>query len=280
MTITSDRGRLTAVINLIAWQQPGSYQLPADVLAAVDVYTAAKALPIPEPAPLRFLEDAAAQAVDSLTRGETPDPLALAGAVADGNRQADQAESTKRLVAIATEQAAARAIATTSASSAAIIAGCLQPAFADVLDQARRHAPALRDYRADSGWDAPPKARAARGAMVDVAARYRALQEARAACVGLGGVEPAHDTVGQFSLLREPQALVPGYTPNRPLPPPDLPRDTLAAVLWLVTVAEPATPWLPTVAEQDEAWRALFGEAQQRLQAGAMSARANSGASV
>ncbi len=280
MPITSDRGRLTAVTNLVAWQRPGGYQLPADVLAAVDVYTAAKALPVPEPAPLRFLEDAAAQAVDSLTRGETPDPLALAGAVADGKDQADQAESTKRLVAIATEQAAARAIATTTAAAEAIIAECLQPAYADVLDQASRHAPALRDYRADSGWDAPPKARAARAAMVDVAARYRALQEARAACVGLGGVEPARDQHGQFSLLREPQALEPGYTVNRPLPPPDLPRDTLAAVLWLVTDAAPATPWLPTVAEQDKAWLALFGEAQQRLQAGAMSARANSGAPV
>ena len=116
--------------------------------------------------------------------------------------------------------------------------------------------------------------------MVDVAARYRALQEARAACIGLAGVEPAHDTAGQFSLLREPQALVPSYSPNRPLPRPDLPRDTVAAVLWLVTEAAPAGPWLPTVSQQDEAWLALFGEARQRRQASHVSARANAGAPV
>ena len=147
---------------------------------------------------MRFVEDAARQVVDDLTRGGTPDQMALAAAVADGKRQADQAAAAGRIAALAVES---------------------RPAA-------------------------------------------------------------AHDTAGQFSLLRQPQALVPGYTPNRPLPRPDLPRDTVAALLWLVSDAAPAHPCLPTVAEQDEAWLALFGEDRQRRQAGHVSARANAGAPV
>jgi len=91
---------------------------------------------------------------------------------------------------------------------------------------------------------------------------------------------PEHDTGGEFSLLREPQALVAGYGANRPLPRPEIPESPEAALLWLVTVGAGGKPWLPTTSEQDEAWWSLFGEALDQRRAASVSARAHAGQRV
>lgn len=279
---TTDRGRLAALTSLVAWQAVGGYTLPAAVLDAANVHTAAVGLPVLPPAPLRHLDTAAAQAVAALARGETPDPMKLAGAVTAGQAQADAVSAARRLVGIAAEQAAARAVAVAAEHATAIVVDILAPAYADTLDLARRQAPAVAGHPLDGGgWDAPPKARAARAKLHELTARHRALREARAAIVGLGGQEPAQDTAGQFMLLRRPQALAPDWTVGTsPMPRPAVPTDPTAALVWLVTTADPAQPWLPTIDQQDAAWHDVFGHAAKARGRAAVSARANAGAPV
>ena len=68
--------------------------------------------------------------------------------------------------------------------------------------------------------------------------------------------------------------LSPEWRPPAALPRPEMPGDSVARLVWLVTTAAPAGPWLPTVAEQDAAWLATYGDAVERLQRNQHNARA------
>lgn len=281
MQITSDRGRRAALANLVAWQEPGGYQLPADVLHSVAVLHAAQALTVADPPPLRHIEAVAALAVDLLERGEPVDPVELSAQAATVRELAAHLDDARRLVTLAVENAGLRAVAVATDASSRIVGEVLQPAYADVLAQARALAPALHGHDLESGgWNASKKVAEARNTLIALADRHQALRLARRVCISLSGPPVEHDTADQFALLREPQALVPGYVPNRPLPRPDVPKDPAAGLLWLVTAGEPGRPWLPTAAQQDEAWMALFGEVVRRNQAAALSARAYAGQNV
>ena len=279
--ISTDRGRHAALSNLVAWQEQGRYELPAGVLAAVDVHRAAQALTVPEPPPLRHIEDVAAHAVDLLAAGQSVDPVKMAADTEAARDLAARLDAARSLVGLAVESAAQRAVAAATDACHRIVVEHLQPAYAEVLAQAREVAPALRGQDlTDGGWTATAKAREARRTLTALADRHRLLREAHTICLGLSGQAPERDTQEQFALLREPQALVPGYSANRPLPRADIPADPAAALLWLATEGEPAGPWLPTTNQQDGAWLAVFGEAEQQRRVASVSARAHAGQRV
>lgn len=281
MQITSDRGRLAALTNVVLWQEQGDFRLPVDVLAAVDVLHMAQGLTVADPPPLRHLADVAAHAVAMLARGEIVDPVKMAAAAEAARSTAARLDVARNLVGLAIETAAQRAVAAATDAADRIIVDCLQPVYAAVLAQAVKVAPSLRGVDLDTGgWNVPPKVVEARNTLKALAERGQMLRQARNAVVGVAGQEPQHDGADQFLLMREPQNLVREYAANRPLPPPDVPKDPAAALLWLVTVGAGAAPWLPTTSEQDAAWLAVFGEALAQRQAASVSARANAGMHV
>ena len=281
MVISTDRGRQAALTNLVSWQQQGGYGLPSDVLAAVGVLHMAQGLTVPDPPPLRHLADVAAHAVAMLARGEIVDPVKMAAAAEAARSTAARLDVARNLIALAIETAAQHAVAAATDAADRIIVDCLQPVYAAVLAQAVKVAPSLRGVDLDTGgWNVPPKVVEARNTLKALAERGQMLRQARNAIVGVAGQEPQHDGADQFLLMREPQNLVPEYSANRPLPPPDVPKEPAAALLWLVTEGEPGKPWLPTVAEQDQAWMLVFGEAMNMRQAASVSARATAGMHV
>ncbi len=279
--ISTDRGRHAALSNLVAWQEQGGYELPAGVLAAVDVLHTTQALTVPDPPPLRHIEDVAAHAVDLLTGGEPVDPVELSAQAATARELAAHLDDAKRLVTLATESAGLRALAVATALADEIVVVHLRPPFEDVLNQARALAPSLQGADLNAGgWDATKSVRDARRTLSGLADRHRVIRSARTAIIGIAGQEPEHDTGGQFLLLRQPQALTAGYAANRPMPRPPIPENPEAALLWLVTEGAPGKPWLPTTSEQDAAWLNLFGEALDKRRAASVSARAYAGQNV
>ena len=279
MAITSDRGRLVALTNLVQWQEHGGYQLPADLLHSVDVLNSVQALTVPEPPPLRHFEDVAAAAVDLIARGEDVNVCEMARQAAAARDHAVQLDEARRLITLAAENAATRAVAAVGGGCNRIVTEVLQPAYETTLSETRRLARTLRGCDLnDGGWTAPAKVRQARAELTALADRHHLLRKARSSVLALAGQTAQHDTQQQFASLREPQNLVPGgYEPNRPLPRTELPQQPAAALLWLVNEGAPGTPWLPTVNEQDDAWLAVFGEVVHRRHAAHISARAYAG---
>ncbi|MEJ7772524.1 MAG: hypothetical protein WKF51_11535 [Geodermatophilaceae bacterium] len=281
MQITSDRGRLAALTNIVTWQEPGNYQLPEDVLKAAGVLAAAQALTVADPPAQRHLQDVASGVVDVLERGEPIDPAALAAQTTTARDLAAKLDMARSLIGLAIESAAQRAVASATAAADRIIVGCLQPAYEALLAEARQVAPALHGHDlAAGGWGATKKQQEARRILSELADRHQLLRQARVTCIGLSGQLLQHDTQDQFALLREPQAFTPGYTANRPLPRPDVPADPVAALRWLVSDGASGKPWLPTTSEQDQAWLSLFGAALDQRRAASVSARAHAGMRV
>jgi len=132
MAITSDRGRLVALSHVVAWQEVGGYQLPADVRAAVDVHRAAQALTVPEPPPLRHLGDVASHAVDVLAAGQAVDPVKMAANMEAARDLAARLDTARSLVGLAVESAAGRAVAAATDACDRVIVEHLQPAYVDV----------------------------------------------------------------------------------------------------------------------------------------------------
>lgn len=275
MPLLTDRARRMALAQLIELQEVGGFTLPTQVIGANAVYRSAVALAVPDAAPMRHIEDAAAAAVELLAGGKAVDPLALAAEVAAGQQQSAAVEMAQRLVALTAERAAERAVVACTAAAPDIIVGCLRPVFADVLSQAARHAPALHGVALDvAGWTAPTKVRQAHAALTTLAERCQILRRARALVVELSGAEPQHDTAGEFAILESPQAIVGARPPTAPLRRPDIPTGSVGMLIWLVTDAEAAGPWLPTPSEQDKAWAAVYGEAAEQLRRGHRDAQA------
>lgn len=279
--MTTTRGTILILDELVRWQSTGGFTLPADVLAAVELHTAARALLVPELPPVRHAEDVAAAALDTLGRGETPDVAALVADLHDAQLRVTQAQTAQQMVTFAIEQAGERTASVISGACDRIIVEALQPAYAETLQAAAAVAPALAGSNlADGGWDAPPKVREARRKLTDLAERHRALRSARARCVQLSNQpQPEYDDAGLFVVYREPLALVPGgYTPGTRATVPPLPTDATERLLYLVTKGLPGQPWLPTVAEQDAAWLASpLGEHLQKQRAAGEHARALAG---
>ncbi len=280
MVISTDRGRQQALTNLVSWREAGGFGLPEALLKAAAVHSAARALTVPGPPTMMHPADVAAHAVDLLASGELVDPVKMAADAAAARDSAACLDDARRLVNLTIESAGLRAVAVATDACDRIIVEHLRPVFDDVLDEARTIAPTLRGHDMADGWNAAPKVREARRVLTGLADRHRLIRAARTAIVGLAGQEPQHDTAGQFLLMREPQNLVPEYSANRPLPPPDVPKEPAAALLFLVTEGERGKPWLPTVPEADAAWLSVFGEALAQRRAASVGARATAGMHV
>jgi hypothetical protein len=262
-------------------QEPGGFELPADVLTAHDTYRTATELQLPEAPLLRHPGDVAAALVDALGRGERVDLGAAAGELVEAQRQVAVVEHARHLAAAACDHAAERATATATAGAERVIVESLQPAYGTLLAEAAKHAAAVEGYQLDDGgWDAPPRVRTARRHLAELADRHRVLRDARHTCVLLTGQTPADDVDHLFLTVRRPQMLSPEWRPPAALPRPEMPGDPVARLVWLVTTAAPAGPWLPTVDEQDGAWRELLGERADAIRAGNISARAHAGMRV
>ena len=275
----TDAGRRRALDRLLQLQEAAAFTLPQEVTSAAEVASAVRSLTLPEPPAIRFMEDAAGLLVDRKTAGERVDPVALADELAVSQQRSQRLDDARRLLGIATDQAADRAVLVLTAQAGRIIEQHLQPAHQALLDQAAEHAATLAGRSLDDGWNAPPKVRTARAELVRLAERRTLLWAARDLLVGLSGQEPEHDTTGQFLVVEKPQNLHPGWKPNRPLPPLPTPDEPVERLRWLVTNMA-AGPWLPLPTEQDAAWERVFGENLRRLQHADVSARANAGATV
>ena len=155
MVITSDRGRLAALANLVSWREPGEFELPAAVLHAAAVHSAARALTVPDPPTMRHAVDVASQVVDMLARGELVDPVKMAADAAAARELAAALDDARRLVTLAVESAGLRAVAVATDACDPVVAEHLRPVFEDVLAQARQLAPSLQGADLNAGgWDA------------------------------------------------------------------------------------------------------------------------------
>lgn len=274
--IQSDRGRLLALTSVAAWQEPGGFQLPDGVLAAVAALEAAQTLSVPDAPPRVDLDDVSTIAIDQLTAGK---PVDLAGLAASASRSRQEAEgnaAARTLAGLIVERAGQRAVTAATENAEQIITGALQPAFAEVLAATRPLAAALLGVDLnEGGWNAPPKVREARRELAQLADRCSILRQARATAIRLGP-GPQRDVTGLFAVLEQPQALV-HVQPNVAMPRPDMPADPAAALLWLVGDGAAGKPWLPSPQEQDAAWDAVYGQQAQDRRNAATSALAHAG---
>ncbi len=87
--MTTQRGQLMALSNLVGGATAGHYTLPAEVLAAWDTYEKVRALTLAEPSAVH-VEDAATQLVAAVREGGEPEVLELGREVhrADTDRKA------------------------------------------------------------------------------------------------------------------------------------------------------------------------------------------------
>ncbi len=268
--MTTDRGRMQALKQLVEHQQAGGYTLPADVLKAYNLPQQVQALPLPQPDALA-VDAAGAQVIAALGRDAVPDLAALARRMQDADASRNRYALAQRVQVEAAQQAQNQALSVGYDHADRIITTCLRDAHAAVLDTARRDAAALAGHDpADTRAlvTAPTKVRTAWHNLHTTAEQYGTLRQAREWANTVGMRQPEHDEAGQFATFRDPRALFPDLPSTAPLPP--MPRfdDPLARLLWVVADGAAAEPWLPTTHEQDARWWDVYGQGVQNRRTG------------
>lgn len=141
--MTTQRGQLMALSNLVGGATASHYTLPAEVLAAWHTYDKVRALTLAEPSAVH-VEDAATQLVAAVREGGEPEVLELGREVhrADADRKAHGVATC--VLAEAIEQASAAAVSVTADMTERTITNHLHPALDSLHDSARHYQPPAR----------------------------------------------------------------------------------------------------------------------------------------
>lgn len=271
-----------SIRNLISAQPTGGYTLPEELTAAAAVVTALSAIAaLPVEAPR--VDQTAALLVAAATGGKPIDLKAASTALHKEQVAHEVAVLSEQVLRQANEQAESRLEIIASDLADKVIRDHLQPAHAEVLEQAAEQAKALGSASLTTLalMTAPEGVREAYAALAKLAERHRVLRDARNWTNVAGNRKPEQDGTDKYALLRKPRALFPDLAPTAALPREwGIPSEPVEQMLWLVRDAAAAEPWLPTTAEQDAAWDEQYGEAQRMRATSALSARALAGQRV
>ncbi len=180
--MTTDRGRMHALKQLVENQEVGSYSLPADVLSAYALVEKAGALTVPSPETFEP-DQAAAQALAALRLGGEADLRALAARVQEADADRARVQIAQRVALLAVEQAQSAALAVAADRAERVITEYLRPAFAGLLTDAKRAADAFGRYDPSDTRaliiTAPAKVRAAYQVLLQLSERYVVLRRSR-----------------------------------------------------------------------------------------------------
>lgn len=268
--MTSDRGRMTALNNLIATQDAGEFTLPPELTTAASLPAKLAAVTRPTVEPFG-VHDAASVLLHNLEHDRDADLEALTVKIDEALTAGQRHDRAASVLQAARAQAESQAVNAAADLADKVITDHLRPAFEQVLAQAGRIAENLQGHDLDPRQllSAPAKVRTGWLELQNLTERHDVLRRARGLINTAGLRQSQHDTQQQFATFADPHALT-GYTPGSGPPPRiDYPQDKGRLLLWLVGEAAKARPWLPTVAEQDEAWWNVYGETVQKLRGSA-----------
>ena len=264
------------VTELIDLSKIGGFTLPPEIVQRYEAAVAIQKLDL-EPLNVQNIDTAAEQIVTIAMRGEVVNLLEIGREIQAGSQDFAAHQSGQMAKQAALDRAADSLHGITANLTETIITEHLRPAYADVLDQARKSAEVVRKHAAVSQRDlklaeseAVRSVRSALRALEPLAERRSAIAQARVQANRLGGRQPEHDVNGMFAELKTPQDLVTGWSPmtTAQFPYPNVPTDLIERLTWLVTDGAAGQPWCPSVAEQDRCWLDLFGEKMAKLKAG------------
>jgi hypothetical protein len=264
--VSTERGRLHALTELLSLQDVGAFTLPPAVLTAAAVLDKVGAVPMPA-LPDYSIEQAADDVLADLTADRAVDLAGYADRLLAGTTAGQAQQQAQIVMQYAHDHARNRLLVTVDDHADRIVVEHLQPALDHLLDEAARHGAVLAGHSREARdlLTASSKVRTAWLALERLADRYTALRQARRATLIAGNRTVVHDTSAEFAALRAPSgdAFTPG-TGAQP-PRPDQPSDPVELLLWLVGPGSAHKPWLPTADQQDQAWLGVYGAyAEQR----------------
>jgi hypothetical protein len=260
---------------LVALSEQGKFSLPEEIVRKYQTWVEIPKLKWDPPAVVDD-EQAGAQLVAAMNRGEDPDLLDFGRAVVAGITKRQESEAAQRVMAAAREQAASLAEMALRDSVESIIEKVLRPRFEEIMAEATELAARLKGASFIQGesvdWtrmmSEDDRTRAARSAwrrMEPLELQRRAILQARYRVDTIGHRTPQKDTEGYFVRLAHPERLqAPGWEPGKPwqspAPSEKQQANPVLALLWWAVDAAAGEPWLPTCADQDARWEQLFGE--------------------
>ncbi len=266
--------QLSMMRSLIDSSGPGGYEIPKELAAAWNTYTALTAVTLEPPAPV-FLEEFAEELVARVAAGKPADVRKPAGVLQDAAAAQETHRQQTLILAKATELAVDRAVGVAIGAVDDIIGKCLAPALADVFDQARGCAKLLAGRGIEPALlldaQVPQEVRDAFQRLGALADRRSIIWSAYDRVNRLGGRQPEHDVNGEFRDFEHP-AQLPGWSGAGRWPGLDglAPQAPVERMLWFVSdEVAAAKPWMPTFEQRDEAWLRVHGEALEQQRAAA-----------